>query len=59
MHNDRKIKTIKREIEHYKKACLSSWPAPSDYTNLIDAQYALREFQEQIEALNSAKTQTT
>ena len=42
MPNDQKIKNLKRKINQYKKACQSDWPQMSDYTNLIDAQYALR-----------------
>ena len=43
MSNDQKIKSLKRKISEYKKACQSDWPQMSDYTNLIDAQYDLRE----------------
>jgi len=43
MPNDQKIKNLKRKINQYKKACQSDWPQMSDYTNLIDAQYDLRE----------------
>ena len=43
MTNDQKIKSLKRKISEYKKACQSDWPQMSDYTNLIDAQYDLRE----------------
>jgi len=55
MHNDRKVEALKRDIENYRTACLSSWPAPSDYTRLIDAQYALQEIQEQIEEANASE----
>ena len=43
MPNDEKIKTLKRKIRLYKQACQSDWAQMSDYTNLIDAQYDLRE----------------
>ena len=42
MRFEQKVRDLEREIQHYKKACQSSWPQPSDYTKLIDAQYALR-----------------
>jgi hypothetical protein len=42
MLRDQKIKKLKAEITHHKAACLRAWPKPSDYTRLIDAQYALR-----------------
>ena len=41
MHSESKIEALKREIQHYTNACKSPWPQPSDYTRLIDAQYAL------------------
>ena len=43
MSYEQKIQTLKRDIIRYKKACKSAWPQPSDYTKLIDAQYALRD----------------
>ena len=42
MPTDQNVKSLKQKINQYKKACLSDWPQPSDYTKLIDAQYALR-----------------
>ena len=36
------VKKLEHDIQRYKKACLSEWPRPIDYTNLIDAQYALK-----------------
>lgn len=42
MSSEQKIQNLKHDIIRYKKACLSAWPKPSDYTKLIDAQYALR-----------------
>ena len=42
MQFEQKIQALERKILQYKKACESPWPQPSDYTNLIDAQYDLR-----------------
>ena len=36
------VKKLEHDIQRYKKACLSEWPRPIDYTNLIDAQFALK-----------------
>ena len=36
------LKKLEHDIQRYKKACLSEWPRPIDYTNLIDAQFALK-----------------
>ena len=36
------VKKLEHDIQRYKKACLSEWPHPIDYTNLIDAQFALK-----------------
>ena len=47
MHFEQKIQALERKIQQYKKACESPWPQPSDYTNLIDAQYDLRAVQEE------------
>ena len=47
MHFEQKIQALEREISKFKKACQSSWPQPSDYTKLIDAQYALRAVQDE------------
>jgi len=41
MSIEQKIETLKTEIRRYKKACQSAWAKPIDYTNLIDAQFAL------------------
>ena len=49
MHSESKIEALKREIQHYTNACKSPWPQPSDYTRLIDAQYALRAEEEEEE----------
>ena len=47
MQFEQKIKDLERSIRQLKKACLSAGPTPSDYTNLIDAQYALRAIKAQ------------
>jgi len=39
---DQKIQLLEADIKRFTKACLSDWPRPIDYTNLIDAQYALK-----------------
>ena len=43
---EEKIQKLERDILRYKEACQSAWPRPVDYTNLIDAQYALRDLNE-------------
>ena len=53
MHFEQKVQALERKISQYKKACQSSWPQPSDYTNLIDAQYALRAVQDENEPLSA------
>ena len=47
MQFEQKIKDLERNIRQLKKACLSTGSTPSDYTNLIDAQYALRAIKAQ------------
>ena len=47
MHFEQKAQALEREISKHKEACQSSSPQPSDYTNLIDAQYALRAVQDE------------
>ena len=42
MPYEQKVQELTCAIKRYKKACQSSWPQPSDYTQLIDAQYELR-----------------
>ena len=39
---ERKVKELENKIKRLTKACRSDWPRPIDYTNLIDAQYALK-----------------
>ena len=46
MAYEQKAQDLKNDILRFQKACKSAWPQPSDYTNLIDAQYALRELQQ-------------
>ena len=36
------VQSLENDIERFKKACLSDWPRPIDYANLLDAQYALK-----------------
>lgn len=47
MSYEQKVQDLKNDILRYQKACKSAWPRPSDYTNLIDAQYALRDLQKE------------
>jgi len=39
---EHKIEELKSDIKRFTKACNSDWARPVDYTNLIDAQYALK-----------------
>lgn len=39
---DQKVQALEADIARFTQACLSEWPRPVDYTNLIDAQYALK-----------------
>jgi len=39
---EQKTQELKNDIKRFTKACQSDWPRPVDYTNLIDAQYALK-----------------
>jgi len=41
--NQQKIKNLKKDILIFKQACLSKSARPIDYTNLIDAQQALKD----------------
>ncbi len=36
------VKNLEHDIQRFTQACLSEWPRPIDYTNLIDAQFALK-----------------
>ena len=38
-----RVKDLESKIQRFTKACLSDWPRPIDYTNLIDAQHALKD----------------
>ena len=38
-----KVKELENQIQRFTRACLSDWPRPIDYTNLIDAQHALKD----------------
>ena len=39
---EHKVEELKSDIKRFTKACNSDWARPIDYTNLIDAQYALK-----------------
>ncbi|MEP3889366.1 MAG: hypothetical protein ABJN69_02795 [Hellea sp.] len=39
---EQKMTALEHDIQRFTKACLSDWPRPVDYTNLIDAQHALK-----------------
>lgn len=39
---EKTVQSLENDIQRYRKACLSEWPRPMDYTNLIDAQHALK-----------------
>ena len=43
---EQKTQELQNDIRRFTKACQSDWPKPIDYTNLIDAQYALRELKQ-------------
>lgn len=43
---EQKIQDLKADIQRFTQACQSNWPRPVDYTNLIDAQYALKALKE-------------
>lgn len=52
---EQKVQELRNNIQRFKKACQSDWPSPIDYTNLIDAQYALQELkQSKVEKMPSA-----
>ena len=38
----RKVKALEQDIKRFAQACRSDWPRPIDYTNLMDAQHALK-----------------
>jgi len=46
-----KIAELEHDIQRFTRACLSDWPRPVDYTNLIDAQFELK-------TLKDCQTQT-
>jgi len=39
---NQKIRQLEQDVQRFTTACLSDCPRPIDYTNLIDAQYALK-----------------
>jgi len=41
---------LEHDIQRFTKACLSEWPRPIDYTNLIDAQHALKTLNQTVYA---------
>ena len=43
---EQKVQELQSDIRRFTKACLSDWPSPIDYTNLIDAQYALQDLKD-------------
>ena len=43
---EQKVQELRNDIRRFTKACKSDWPTPSDYTNLIDAQYAFQELKQ-------------
>ena len=44
---EQKAAELEHDIQRFTKACRSAWPRPIDYTNLIDAQYALKTLMSQ------------
>ena len=45
---EQKIQELENDIKRYCKVCNSEWPRPGDYTNLIDARYALKTLKDVI-----------
>lgn len=41
-----KIAELEHDVKRFTKACLSPWPRPIDFTNLIDAQFALKSLKD-------------
>ncbi|MDB2439550.1 hypothetical protein N9W89_12620 [Hellea sp.] len=41
---------LEYDIQRFTKACQSEWPRPIDYTNLIDAQHALKTLNQTVYA---------
>jgi len=38
---NQKLRKLEQDVQRFTKAYLSDYPRPIDYTNLLDAQYAL------------------
>lgn len=39
---EEKIQEVENDIQRFTRACLSEWPRPIDYTNLMDARHVLK-----------------
>jgi len=46
LHSGKRIQALEQDVDRFLKACRSDWPRPIDYTNLIDAQYALNHLKQ-------------